>query len=368
MRIVYPYNEILPKNRAHDLYIFDECAALANIGFDVSLLCGKGGMKNQDLFKHYSVSKDTFNIKRIPIIRKNHLFKFSWNALFFFLSQRVIKQIKPHWVFLSVYKQGIYHLKHKIPNTRYVYEVHELTFYPYMKTLPNLFFREKEMLNRADLITVTTQALKEILLAPPYDQLLPIEVVPLAVKKTPLAFPIKHSDKLMITYIGQLYPEQGVENLIRAIEPIEGIHLKIIGGEANEILDMKKIVTHLNISHKVDFLGFISPDLLSEIATEADVFVAPFHPLGRMPYVAHMKLYEYAKWGRPIVAPNLPIVREHFNRGLLFFEPGKIDSLSDCIEKLKEKTLRDKLQKEISLYRDQFNWQSRAMHYQDLLR
>jgi glycosyltransferase involved in cell wall biosynthesis len=31
-----------------------------------------------------------------------------------------------------------------------------------------------------------------------------------------------------------------------------------------------------------------------------------------MPYVAHTKLLEYAAWQRPVIAPDLPVTREHF--------------------------------------------------------
>lgn len=83
MRIVYPYNEILPKKRAHDLFIVHECAALADLGWQVTLLIGKGSEKSS-LFNHYQIPlSNQLQIESLPLIRKNNLFGISWNLPFF---------------------------------------------------------------------------------------------------------------------------------------------------------------------------------------------------------------------------------------------------------------------------------------------
>ncbi len=360
MQILYPYNEILPKRAAHDPFIFDECAALARCGCKVTLLCGKGSLSDSELFSHYGTKPQVFTVKRLPIIRKNNPLHLTWNRFFFFFSQQEIRRQKPDWVILSVRKQGAYHLSRKIPNVRYLYEIHELAHYPH-HTSPH-FHVEREMLNRADLITVTTEALKQILVEPPYSLSTPIEVVPLAVKKEPLPPPPTNDSPLVLMYIGQLYRGQGVERLIEAISLVEGVELKIVGGRPDEIAQLKKIAPKT-----VDFMGFMPPAALSGIAKVAHAFVAPFEASGRMPYVAHTKLFEYAHWGRPIIAPDLPTVREHFNSGTLLFEPENTKSLADCIYQLKNRDLRTHLQDEISSYKGKFSWEVRAGNYHELL-
>ncbi|MCC5832893.1 MAG: glycosyltransferase [Chlamydiales bacterium] len=369
MRIVYPYNEILPKKKAHDLYIFDECAALAGAGFNVTLLCGRGGMEDQDLFRHYAVRQNAFHLERIPIVRKNNLLNLCWNTPFFFLSQRAIRRLKPDWVFLSVCKQGAYHLRYKIPGCRYLYEVHELAYYPHMKRRPKAFSMERDMLARADLITVTTDSLKKILLQPPYSLTNPIEVLPLAAKKASLPPPPAKSDPLILMFIGQLYAGQGVEKLISALALVEGVHLKILGGRGEEILRIKGVAAALGIAQRVDLLGFVPPAKLSEIAKEAHAFIAPFECVGRMPYVAHTKLYEYAQWGRPIVAPDLPSVREHFSeeKGALLFEPDHTEALAESIRLIKDQQVRSRLQEAVSRFAGHFSWEERATQLKIIL-
>jgi glycosyltransferase involved in cell wall biosynthesis len=369
MRIIYPYNEILPKKRAHDLFIVHECAALAELGWDVTLLVGKGSEKNT-LFSHYHISPSAcLHIAPLFIIRKNNPLHISWNLPFFFNCQRRIRNMRPDYVFLSVRKQAAFHLLRKVPKVRYVYEVHELCYYP-NQSLPKTYKLqlEKMILARVDLITVTTTALKEILLHPPYGLKVPIEIVPLAVQAIPLP-PPPPPDPLVLMYVGQLYTGQGLPCLLSALAEVQNVQLKILGGTTEEIFHLSKLAKELSISDAVEFLGFIPPQQIPSIVKNAHAFVAPFENVGRMPYVAHTKLFEYSEWGRPIIAPRLPIVEEHFQdgKGALLFEPGNASSLAGCIVALKQEPLRQKLQAEISSFAGGHSWKNRAATYAKLL-
>lgn len=368
MRIIYPYNEILPEKKAHDLYIVHECAALADLGWDITLLIGKG-RESRSLYSHYQISPSAhLHIKPLFMIRKNNPFNLSWNFPFFVQCQRTMQRERPDVVLLSVRKQGAFHLSRKLPGVRYVYEVHELSSYPHQPPPSTQeFHSEKEMLERADLITVTTSSLKEILLAPPYSLTVPIAVVPLAVRATPLP-PPSAASPLVVMYVGQLYEGQGVPTLLRALQQVKNVHLKIIGGKPQEIAHLTHLAQTLGIAHAVTFLGFTLPGQIPALVKEAHAFVAPFENTGRMPYVAHTKIHEYIEWGRPVIAPRLPIVAEHFpNGGALLFEPDSTTALAECMTLLQQKPIRQKLQAEISSPSGRFSWQTRAQSYATLL-
>jgi glycosyltransferase involved in cell wall biosynthesis len=130
---------------------------------------------------------------------------------------------------------------------------------------------------------------------------------------------------------------------------------------------LRTLTQELGIARSVEFLGFIPPYQIPALIKEAHAFVAPFENSGRMPYVAHTKLFEYAEWGRPIIAPNLPIVQEHFCDGALLFEPGSIASLANCIRALQKEDVRQKLQSEISSFSGRYSWDVRAKTYQNIL-
>lgn len=368
LRILYPYNEILPKKKAHDVFIFQECAAFEKKGAAVTLLCGKGSARDSALFQYYGEPKASFEIKQLAIVRKNNVLRLSWNLPFFLLTQREIKIRKPDFVFLSVFKQGLFHLQHKIPHVRYVYEVHELTAYPHVPYDKKQCALEKKMLSLCDLIVVTTEALKEILQKPPYSLTNRIEVVGLAVHAAPLS-PPENTTPLTLFYVGGLYEGQGVDCALEALAKTTDVHLKIVGGRPHEIFGLKQLAEKYNIAKKVTFLGFKQPKDVAKSVQDASAFIAPFRATGRMPYVAHTKLCEYATWGRPIIAPDVEAVRAHFgqNGGALLFKPDDINALAAAMEALKSETLRAEMQREIGLLQSNFSWDLRAESYFQLL-
>lgn len=359
MRILYPYNEILPKKRAHDVYIVNQCQAFGEAGDEVLLLSGRGSESDDRLRNHYGIPHQKFSIKRLPIVRKNNFLSLSWNRVFFHFCQREIDAFQPDVVFLSVHKQGNFHLKRKRKNTVYVYEVHELAYYPTIGGDPKAIKEERALLEKADLITVTTEQLATILLHPPYSLRTRMAVLPLAVKGRPL-LPPPIDAPFTVAYVGQLYQGQGMDLLLEALAQTSTIQLMVIGGKQNEVAHYSDQAARLGIKKRVTFLGFQHPSALPTLLQRAHAFVAPFEAKGKMAYVAHTKLHEYAMWGRPIVAPNLPVVRELFPSGIgvELFSSGDISSLANALEKIGQKT---------TICVPSFSWEERVNTYKKIV-
>lgn len=361
MDIFYPYNESLPKRTAHDVYLFRNCASLSDLGLPVSLACGWGGWEDRALFQHYGVNAQCpLKIQRLPILRR--LGPLSCNALFFWAAQRAAARQRPRWLLTSVFKQADYHIRRKIQGIGYVYEVHQLSWYPTCDTPERrqIAERERQILSQMDLVTTTTQALSRILRNPPYSLTVPIEVVPLAVDCAPLS-PAPKGAPFTVMYIGQLYPSQGVDLLLRALKQTPEVHLEIIGGTTSAISGLRALTQNLELTTRVRFHGFLAPGQIPAQAARANAFVAPFYAVERMPYVAHTKLLEYASWGRPIIAPRVEVVLEDVTGSArdLLFHPGDVNSLAD--------TLRRVLQMPYSPTGDVLSWKSRATLYRDIL-
>jgi glycosyltransferase involved in cell wall biosynthesis len=374
MRILYPYNEILPKRSAHDVYIVRNCAGLAAAGAEVTLAFGMGSLPDRELESHYHVTaNENLSWKRLPIIRRNFGLPVNMSTVFFWATQKLIQKSKPDWVALSVFKQGAFHLKRRLPGVKYVYEVHELAWYPgrdaHEPKLRKRLAEERIMLSRADVVTVTTCALQDILRAEPYNLTLPIEVVPLAVDFAPLPPPPPCTGDLQLMYVGQMYPGQGVDLLLRALAQTKGIRLTLAGGKADELTVLKQLARSLGIGHRVQFAGFLAPAELPELVAGAHALVAPFSATGRMPYVAHTKLLEYAAWQRPVVAPDLPVTREHFESvgGWVPFVADDVDSLAGAVNSLMAGDVRQNLYESSRRHRV-MGWGERSRRYLDLLR
>jgi glycosyltransferase involved in cell wall biosynthesis len=328
MEILYPYNESLPKKTAHDVYLFRNCASLSSLGVSVHLACGWTAWNDQALFQHYGVNaRCPLSIRRLPILRRGPL---RYNGLFFWAAQRLATRHQPRWLLSSVFKQAEYHVKRRLPNVNYGYEVHQLGWYPTSDTAQTrrVAEYERQILAQMRLVTTTTEALKRILKEPPYSLTGAIEVVPLAVDMDPLP-PAPNQGRFTAMYIGQLYASQGLDLLLRALKQVPDMYLEVIGGKPGEVTAARDCAKTLDLLDRVRFHGFLAPSQISQYAARANAFVAPFYAVERMPYVAHTKLLEYAAWGRPIIAPRVEVVLEQMHAGALLFEPGDVNSLAN---------------------------------------
>lgn len=316
MQITFPYNEILPTRKAHDYFLVREATEFASARESVSLIVGHGSRSLTQLQSHYGLFPSPLHLLTLPILRKNYGLNISWNWPFFYATRRYLRLHPPDVIIMSVLKQAADLLRHRQPGIYHIYEAHELAAYPNTPPRPH-FAQEKWVLEQADLICVTTHALKQLLQQAPYTIRTPIAVLPLAVDATPLP-PPPLALPPTLAYVGQLYKEQGIAELLTAMDHLPDVHLRIIGGRPHEIIQLNRQQPN------VSFEGYLPPSLLREALCATHAFIAPFQLVDRMPYVAHTKLYEYLAWGRCIVAPDAPIVREHLPKSTLLYRPGHL--------------------------------------------
>lgn len=112
------------------------------------------------------------------------------------------------------------------------------------------------------------------------------------------------------------------------------------------------------------FHGFVSPGLLREkVKLLNPILVMPSRSEGRMPYVAHTKIYEYLSYGLPIVASDLPSVREVFsgNDAVVLVNPGSPNDLAEGIRWVLQNPIEARkfgiLAKELAR---KYSWKERA--------
>lgn len=87
---------------------------------------------------------------------------------------------------------------------------------------------------------------------------------------------IKYREKKRILYIGELTHRKGVDVLIKAFSQIQDNEtiLQIVGAGPKE-KELKKLCKDINISNKVNFLGYYERKRLSKVFANADIMAVP---------------------------------------------------------------------------------------------
>ncbi len=158
--------------------------------------------------------------------------------------------------------------------------------------------------------------------------------------------PIPQPDALIPTsftigYAGHLYPWKGVELIIEAVMALNDTKALIIGGHEQEpdLARVKALALELDCASRVTFTGLVPPREVAVRLREADVLVLP-NPKSAISseFTSPLKLFEYMASGRPIVASDLPSIREvlRHDENAVLVEPGNPQALVAGIERIKD--------------------------------
>ena len=144
-----------------------------------------------------------------------------------------------------------------------------------------------------------------------------------------------------IGYAGHLYPWKGVDLVIEAVAALPDTRGLIVGGHEKEpdLARVKAFAAQLNCSLRVTFTGLIPPAAVAARLRDADVLTLP-NPASAISseFTSPLKLFEYMAAGRPIVASDLPSLREvlRHEQNALLVEPGNPQALVAAIARIKD--------------------------------
>jgi glycosyltransferase involved in cell wall biosynthesis len=175
-----------------------------------------------------------------------------------------------------------------------------------------------------------------------------------------------------VYYIGQLYPWKGVDVLVSAMRSVEGAELVVVGGLPPEPdLDrLKALAESLSLEGRVRFRGFVPPPELAAERAKAALFAIPLldSTTARL-FTSPLKLFEAMASGRPLVASDLPSIREiltHEENALLV-PPGDARALAAAITRLlADRGLSHRLAARAFEDAKAYSWDRRAQAIGDL--
>ncbi len=204
--------------------------------------------------------------------------------------------------------------------------------------------------------------IKKILVAPDSvdSKLLSIALAKTQVRQE-LSIP---QDKRVIGYTGHLYPWKGTRTAAQAMKTLpDNYLLYIVGGTPEDIENFKKYIND-NLIQNVIVVGYVAPKQVPKYQAAADILVLPNTSADDMSrlYTSPLKLFEYMAARRPIVASDLPSIREILNEeNSILVKPDDPAALAEGILKISEnKALADSLVKKAFQDVQQYTWDKRA--------
>lgn len=137
-----------------------------------------------------------------------------------------------------------------------------------------------------------------------------------------------------LIYTGKTAQTKGTGVLVRALPLLDGVHLTIVGGPTEkDLAPYRKATAKLGVKDRVRFVTWEAQLALFERIRTARIAVHPITGEGskewRM-YTCPLKILEYMALGTPVVATDLPAIRElvtHGENGVLV-EPGSAEALA----------------------------------------
>ena len=142
----------------------------------------------------------------------------------------------------------------------------------------------------------------------------------------------------IVCYAGHLYPWKGIDLLIGALGQLTDMRGLVVGGlEGEDDFARVKALADRVAPGRVEFAGMVEPPQVAALLQRADVLVIPNLPSRiSAAYTSPLKLFEYMASGRPVVASDLPALREVLrpDENAVLVQPGSVEALAAGIRRV----------------------------------
>ncbi len=375
MRIIYPVSEGFDPRKARFHQIIQTSHALAKRGCEIDLIMGRNEFDlTADVLPYYSLEPHSnLHLHTVSMLRRegNQKIHVSWNGIFHFAClfkiRKMIKEKKYHALYTRHPNLADFFLAHrhslKMPIIFEAHEIFHLTTERKDK-IQRMKAQEARIYSKVDGIVAITQGLKNQL-EKIFTISTQISVIPSGVNIDFYEGTGEEKNAGKILYVGQLYPWKGVGALLEAMCYVTEGELHVVGGEKKQIDDLIMKSKNLGISNRVFFHGQVSPQDVKNFIKDASVAV---HPLAQKDtayaeFSSPMKIFEYMAARIPIIASDLPGIREILTDQVsaLLVPPDDSKALAKGIQlMLDDPKLRQRLSDNAYETVQQHSWAKRA--------
>ena len=203
---------------------------------------------------------------------------------------------------------------------------------------------ERASFRAAQIVVATNESYKKIAIERGYKRPEDIFIVRSApsLAKFKLYDPdptFKNGKPNLILYLGEMGPQDGVDNLVRAIRVLHDdfdrrdFHCVFIGGGTYQP-QVAAYAAEIGVADLCTFTGIISDEMLCRILSSADVAIDPLPKNDWSDKSTMNKVLEYMFFGLPIVVGELTEARVSADAAALYVEPGNAQAMAEGIATL----------------------------------
>ena len=340
MRLIYIVNARIPTEKAHGIQIMKMCETFASC-VDVELILPRRfNPIKKDPFEYYGVEK-SFPIKRLPCLDLIPFDKYLGHLALWIEAMSFCFFV---WIYLFFKKADVIYTRDKflLPLTLFkgniFFEAH---------AIPKNYFLYSFFLKRLKGIIVITEQLKNIFLKNKIkgNKLLKapdgVDIKKFDIQCSTLEARKKLSlpqDKKIVLYTGHLYKWKGADVLLGAAQQFSNTLFVFVGGTEKDIKTFKFQVSNFKLKN-VLVVGHRPYSEIPYWLKAADVLILPNSGKEDISkyWTSPLKMFEYMAAKKPIVASNLPSIREILNENsAILVEPDDLKDLAQGIKKALE--------------------------------
>jgi glycosyltransferase involved in cell wall biosynthesis len=118
------------------------------------------------------------------------------------------------------------------------------------------------------------------------------------------------SDRFVITYLGVVTMNRGIDLVLEALSRLKGIYkenvvLQVIG-DGHDLTRLKRISSDLGLDKMVVFKGYIQYELVPKHLRDTDCFICSLPNRPEWNVSSPIKVFEYLACGKPIILTPIP--------------------------------------------------------------
>jgi glycosyltransferase involved in cell wall biosynthesis len=379
--VLYLADIRFPLERANGIQIFETCHALASRGHRVTLLVRDDTRRpRRDPFEFYGLPAiATLRVERLPMAGPYALRRIAY------MVAAVWHAWRWNWARGCVLTRdlGVASAVLRLPvmsRPKLVYESHG--FAPvFARTMPELvqgkvagghakierlFRREERIWLGADGYVTTTGVLATELRTRFGDR--PSLVTMSNGVRLPanrVRTPTSNAGPTVVGYAGHFYRWKGVDVLVEALGQLQDVHALIIGGHPGEpdVARVTALAQKVGAGSRITFTGLVEPSRVPSLLGRAHILVLPTVDTASAAYTSPLKLFEYFAAGKPVLASDLPPIREIVRDGEngVLFAAGDPQSLVQAIRRVQhDDALAERLARTAFAEADRYSWRTRA--------